>query len=119
VLTTASIVRTFLDLNRAQWLSTEELRRRAEARLALLLAHATKNVPFYRQLGLTRPALGSLPVMDKSIYRSQPPETFIASNVPPYRRIERATSGSTGVPYRFFVDRATLPSAGRVRPSWR
>jgi hypothetical protein len=28
--------------------------------LALLLAHATKNVPFYRQLGLTRPALGNV-----------------------------------------------------------
>ena len=34
-----------------------------------------------------------------------------ASNLPARRRIERATSGSTGVPFRFAVDRAALPVA--------
>src|SRR5262245_46086096 len=47
--------------------------------------------------------------MDKSAYRSHGPETFAASNLPAERRLEKATSGSTGVPFRFAVDRATLP----------
>jgi len=101
---TVRILRTFRELNRAQWLSTEELRRRSEARLARLLRHAAENVPFYRGLDPNR-----LPVMDKAAYRSQAPEAFTASNLPARRRVEKATSGSTGVPFHFAVDRAALP----------
>jgi phenylacetate-CoA ligase len=105
-LTTANIIQTYRELNRTQWLPGEELRVRSQARLARLLHHAAENVPFYRGLDPS-----NLPVMDKSIYRSHAPEAFIASNVPANRRVEKATSGSTGVPYRFVVDRATLPVA--------
>jgi phenylacetate-CoA ligase len=106
VLTSLSIVRMLHEFNRAQWLPAEELRRRSEARMARLLRHAVQNVAFY--LGLDTK---QLPVMDKAAYRSHPPEAFVASNLPLQRRIERATSGSTGVPFRFAVDRATLPVA--------
>jgi len=105
-LTTLRIVRTLRELNRAQWLSTEELLRRSEARRARLLRHAAENVPFYRGLDHDR-----LPVMDKSAYRSHAPEAFAASNLPARRRLEKSTSGSTGVPFRFAVDRAALPVA--------
>jgi phenylacetate-CoA ligase len=106
VLTTLRIVRAFSELKSAQWLSIEELRRRGEARRARLLRHAAAHVPFYRGLDLD-----SLPVMDKAAYRRHAPEAFEASNLPAGRRIEKATSGSTGVPFRFAVDRAALPVA--------
>jgi phenylacetate-CoA ligase len=106
VLTTLRIVRAVRELQRAQWLSPEELRQRAEARQARLLRHAAENVPFYRGL-----EAGRVPVMDKSAYRSHAPEAFEASNLPARRRVEKATSGSTGVPFRFAVDRAALPIA--------
>jgi phenylacetate-CoA ligase len=94
------------EFNRAQWLPAEELRRRSEARLVRLLRHAVRNVPFYRGLDIDH-----LPVMDKSAYRSHAPEAFAASNLPAQQRVEKATSGSTGVPFRFAMDRATLPVA--------
>ncbi len=105
-MTAIGIVKTLLELNRAQWLPTEELRRRSEARRLRLLRHAVQNVPFYRGLDINH-----LPVMDKSAYRNHPPEAFAASNLPAQRRMEKATSGSTGVPFRFEVDRAALPVA--------
>jgi phenylacetate-CoA ligase len=105
-LTSLTIVRMYREFNHAQWLGTAELRQRSESRLARLLHHAVQNVPFYRGLDVSRP-----PVVDKSTYRSHAPEVFAASNLPEQRRIEKATSGSTGVPFRFAVDRATLPVA--------
>jgi phenylacetate-CoA ligase len=106
LLTTIRMAQTFHELSRVQWLSAEQLRVRSAARLARLLRHAVDDVPFYRERD---PA--NLPVMDKSAYRNQAPEAFAASRVPEERRIERSTSGSTGEPYRFAVDRATLPVA--------
>jgi phenylacetate-CoA ligase len=106
VLTTIRIARAFRELSRAQWLSPAELRQRSEARRGRLLRHALENVPFYRGLDVNR-----VPVMDKAAYRSHSPEAFTASNLPARRRVEKATSGSTGVPFRFAVDRAALPVA--------
>jgi phenylacetate-CoA ligase len=106
VLTSLKIVRTLRELERAQWLSATELRRRSEARRARLLRHAAQNVPFYRGRDLER-----LPVMDKSAYRGHPAEAFTAANLPSRRRVEKSTSGSTGVPFRFAVDRAAMPVA--------
>jgi phenylacetate-CoA ligase len=103
-LTTFRIMRAFRELNRAQWLSQQELQERSQARLGRLLQHARENVPFYRGLDAS-----ALPVMDKAAYRSQAPEAFVASNVPAERRVEKATSGSTGVPFHFAIDRAALP----------
>ncbi len=106
-------------LRRAQWLSPEELQARAEDRLACLLRHAAENVPFYRDFyrgrGLAADALcavsdlAQLPIAGKALYREREMEAFCAENVPAYRRLERATSGSTGEPFRFCLDRAALP----------
>jgi phenylacetate-CoA ligase len=101
---TVEIVRLYRELNRAQWLSSEALHSRSRARLARLLRHAVENVPFYRACDPSK-----LPVMDKSTYRSHSPGAFVASNIPVQRCIERTTSGSTGEPYRFALDRATQP----------
>jgi phenylacetate-CoA ligase len=107
------------EMRRAQWLPPEELQTRAEGRLAGLLRHAAENVPFYRDFyrsrGLAVDALrtvndlAQLPVLSKAIYRERGMEVFCAENAPAYRRLERTTSGSTGEPFRFCLDRSALP----------
>lgn len=107
------------DMQRAQHLSASALRARSETRLAQLLQHAVQHVPFYRahcaQHGL-RPAdlqsttsLAHLPTVNKAFYRTHGPALFTAENLPAFRRLEKTTSGSTGEPFRFCVDRAALP----------
>ncbi len=104
---------------RVQWLTPDELRARGETRLAALLRHAAENVPFYRdhyrrqgwapdELRTTE-NLQALPVMTKSDYRRHPRSHFLAENVPPHRGLERSTSGSTGEPFRFTLDRQATP----------
>jgi phenylacetate-CoA ligase len=53
--------------------------------------------------------LERLPTVSKAVYRERGMEAFCAENLPAYRRLERATSGSTGEPFRFYLDRAALP----------
>ena len=107
------------EMKYAQWLSQADLEARAEPRLARLLKHAAENVPFYREmyqrLGLTPDALRTLkdlqrlPVIGKSTFLAGPPDRFLASGVPPYARVTQVTSGSTGEPFEFALDRAKLP----------
>lgn len=107
------------DMQRAEWLPADALRARSEARLSVLLGHAARNVPFYRdayrRLGLewdslrTVGDLAALPVMTKTDYRAETETRFLAENVTAHRRIDRRTSGSTGEPLRFVNDRDSLP----------
>ncbi|MGH9906094.1 MAG: phenylacetate--CoA ligase family protein, partial [Pyrinomonadaceae bacterium] len=53
--------------------------------------------------------LSVLPVLGKSDYRRNP-EEFYATNVPSHRRIHKTTSGSTGEPFQFCLDRNALPT---------
>ena len=104
---------------RVQWLTPDELRGRGERQLTALLRHAAENVPFYRdhyrRQGLapdelrTTEDLQALPVMTKSYYRRHPRSHFLAENVPAHRGLERSTSGSTGEPFRFTLDRQAMP----------
>lgn len=106
------------EMQRAQWLPTEELQARGEARLDSLLKHATQNVPFYRErrdrltsasnLGV-RDQLRAFPVVGKALYRERGPKEFLAENIPAYRSIAKSTSGSTGEPFQFYLDRAATP----------
>jgi phenylacetate-CoA ligase len=103
------------EMEAAQWLAPEELARRNEQKLGRLLRHAADNVPFYRDLGFRAGGgafedLRRLPILNKAAYRSQLPEKFYAANVPAYWRVERSTSGSTGQPFRFCMDRRALPA---------
>ena len=107
------------EMQRVQWASTQELLARSEDRLGLLLKHAGTNVPYYRDLygtrGLKPDSLRSindlkqLPILAKSDYRQCEPESFNASNVPFSLHVPRATSGSTGEPFQFSLDRRALP----------
>lgn len=106
-------------MERVQWYPTLELLSRSEAKLRLLLKHAAENVPYYRDLyqrrGLaadelrTIGDLQALPIFTKADYRTCEPEMLCAANVPPSLRIERKTSGSTGEPFQFSLDRSALP----------
>lgn len=108
------------EMSKAQWLPANELQRRAEDRLIRLLKHASRNVPFYRdlfqQLSLTQREprsindLSMFPIMSKVDYREHKAEDFYATDVPCYNRVERKTSGSTGVPFQFCLDRRALPT---------
>ena len=107
------------EMQQVQWLSTEQLLGRSEERLGTLLKHAAENVPLYRELyeqrGLKPDALRTindlqqLPIFTKSDYRKSEPEALCAVNVPASLRIQRATSGSTGEPFQFSLDRRALP----------
>ncbi|HKR60142.1 MAG TPA: hypothetical protein VJS64_10450 [Pyrinomonadaceae bacterium] len=106
-------------LQQAQWLPKEDLQARTEARLARLLRHAAEHTPFYREsyrkLGLstndlrTIADLTHLPVIRKSDHRRYSPDYFLAANLPAYRRLHESTSGSTGEPFQFYLDRESLP----------
>lgn len=110
---------TFGEMQCVQWLSTEELCARSATRLARLLQHTAENVPFYRdmyqRLGLAPHALRTiaelshLPIINKTIYRQHPADAFYAVNIPAHLRLERATSGSTGEPFSFCLDRRVAP----------
>lgn len=107
------------EMQRLQWSSRQDLLARSEARLSALLKNAAENVPYYRdfykQRGFrpdelrTISDLKALPIFTKSDYRACEPETICASNVPASLRIERKTSGSTGEPFQFSLDRRALP----------
>lgn len=53
--------------------------------------------------------LQALPIFTKSDYRECKPEALCAINIKPSLRIERKTSGSTGEPFQFSLDRRALP----------
>jgi phenylacetate-CoA ligase len=107
------------EMKRAQWLAQSELLARAEPRLAHLLRHAAEKVPFYRdiyeRLGLapndlrTLQDLQRLPVVSKATFLSEPAKRFLASGTPPYASVTTVTSGSTGEPFAFELDRGKLP----------
>ena len=111
---------TLTEMDRVQWLPTEELIARSEVKLRSLLKHAAENVPYYRdfykQHGFqsdqlqTISDLKALPIFTKSDYRACDPETLYAANVPASLRIDRKTSGSTGEPFQFSIDRRALPT---------
>jgi phenylacetate-CoA ligase len=111
--------RSFNEMRKVQWLRKQQLLARSEARLAVLLRHAAENVPFYRSLYQERSLkadelrtltdLQFLPIFTKSDYRQRDPDTLCATNVEPNLRIDRKTSGSTGEPFAFSIDRRALP----------
>lgn len=97
------------EMQRVQWSSLEKLQERSEARLRLLLKHATENVPFYQELHLKADDFHAFPILAKADYRQHALEKFCAVNVDPALRIDRTTSGSTGQPFQFSIDRRALP----------
>ena len=93
--------------------SRDRVRAHQDQQLVKLLAHAAKNVPFYReQLGRqnisesnVREVLAGLPAMERSAIQSDP-QAYLAKGFVA-ETFDDATGGSTGTPLRFKVDRTT------------
>ena len=111
-----------------QWEAPEAIERRTVARLRPLLDHADRHVPFYRDL-FARVGLGAgdvqriadlarLPVITKADLRDAFPARATAENIPESRRQPMMTSGSTGLPFQFFWDRAAVPAMGGTDWFW-
>jgi phenylacetate-CoA ligase len=103
-------------LRELQWRSPEELETRALRQLRLLVAHAYAHVPYYRDLfsraGLEPEDirmvsdLSRLPISGKADLRANFPARVLADSLPARRRVRATTSGSTGLPFEFYLDRA-------------
>lgn len=119
---------TVRDLAALQWQAPDELERRAVSQLRVLLDHASRHVPHYRDFlagaGVARPEvqgladLARIPVSTKADLRAGFPARTIADNIPADRRQPMMTSGSTGRPFEFYWDRAALPGLGGTDWFW-
>ena len=107
------------ELRDVENLPPEELVARQDRLLQRITRHAAETVPFWRdafaERGLAPDAirttadLQALPIVDKAVFRSRPIEDFLSTAVPAHRRLPYTTSGSTGDPFRFVLDRAAMP----------
>lgn len=103
-------------LRALQWRSLEELEARALNRMQGLVVHAARHVPYYRDLfqhaGVgsgqlhTLADLALFPITTKADLRRDFPGRTTAENLPVHRQRTMMTSGSTGLPFTFFWDRA-------------
>lgn len=103
-------------LRSRQWASPAELEARLVERLRQVLGHAAAHVPHYRELFAaaafepqtirSTEDLARVPITTKAALRRRFPEGVIADNLSARRRIYGMTSGSTGQPFEFFLDRS-------------
>jgi phenylacetate-CoA ligase len=86
-----------------------------DERLRLMIDHAYKNVPFYgdhfRNHNLVPgdirniEDLRKIPVITKADLRKNPPEYYLARNIPGRDMIRLNSSGSTGEPFPYYITR--------------
>lgn len=98
---------------RAQWQSSAVLRAAQNDALRVLVRHAARHVPFYRDLysrhGIAARAfrgledLPSLPLVDKRQLRAAGEQVLADDR--PADLVKISTSGSTGEPFEFHIDR--------------
>ncbi len=103
-------------LAESQWWSPQRLREHQLSKLVALLHHAYHNVPYYREcfdaLGLKPDAVSTieevrrLPTLTKQAIRANFPEGMTAKNFTIKALKPQASGGSTGVPLRYYTDRA-------------
>jgi len=107
----------FFWLRRTQWLSKSKLEEIQRNKLRLLLVHAFRTVPFYHKIfeakGLKPSDIKSvedllkLPIVTKDDMRNNFQE-FLSRDFKKYGPIFNSTSGSTGEPFRYYIDRSTV-----------
>ena len=106
------------ELEALQWRSPEELAARTAAKLRALVTHAATHVPHYRDLfrraGIdageirTVADLGRVPFTRKAELRDGYPARTVAEDLPGWRGWRMATSGTTGFPFEFLMDAASV-----------
>jgi len=107
--------KTLDELEKSQWLSLPKLEENLITKIKILVNHAYKNVPYYRDLfnieGIDPYSIKDLsdlkkiPILTKELFRKNALK-LLAENHP--KRIDVAkTSGSTGLSLSFYKDRLT------------
>jgi phenylacetate-CoA ligase len=107
------------ELLRLQWLTFEQLRAGANAKLASLLKHAYQQVPYYKQIfdqaGIQPGDIKSvadlhrIPITKAETLKLNYDGAMLARSLPATRRDKRYTSGSSGLPHSLYVDRKAWP----------
>jgi phenylacetate-CoA ligase len=107
---------------KSQWWKPKDLEEFQNKKLRALIDHSYKNVPYYhdlfkaqsldyRDIRTTRD-LGKLPVIDKlDIINNR--DKFLTKDVSDNELIRESTSGSSGTPFEYVIDKGTL-SASRA-----
>jgi len=107
---------TLAKLLRNEYRPIDEIASHRDSQLRRLVHHAYNNVPFYRErfdaTGVrpediqTAEDLQLLPVIRKRELIDEEPHRIRDPSVPATTLVERSTSGSSGVPFRFHVDKS-------------
>jgi phenylacetate-CoA ligase len=116
----------FSRLQRTQWFSQGKLDELQRKRLRFLLEHAFRSVPFYHRVfrarGL-RPSdikskddLVRLPIVTKDAVRNNV-QDFLSRSFRRFHPVLNSTSGSTGEPFQYYIDRKTVDIANAAM--WR
>lgn len=109
-------VRLWREREQTQWESAVALQERQLRGLRALLDHAARKVPFWRltmaEAGLTTADFQSvgdlqrLPATSKAFYTEQGAGQVCAEDLPPGKAIANSTSGTSGTPFAFVMDKA-------------
>ena len=101
-------------LEQTQWLSPDELQAYQMHRLKMVIEQAHKQVPYYQNLFKKlnlKPAdiqgladLKKLPLLSKAIVREES-SNLMAANASRYKPIAYTTTGTTGTPLKFYLDK--------------
>ncbi len=101
-------------LRETQWWSFSNLKELQQNRLVSLIKHAYEDVPYYHKIFIklklkpddikSPDGLQKLPILTKEDIKNNF-DNLIARNYPKEKLIPSSTSGSTGEPMRFFVDK--------------
>ena len=107
-------------LNKSQWWSKDQIEELQNKKLRTLIRHAYDNVPYYHRIfsqrGITpesiktKDDLEKIPVLTKDDIRKNLPD-LIAGNIRTSDMIESHSSGSTGEPLKYYIDKRSY-SAG-------
>jgi phenylacetate-CoA ligase len=102
----------------SQWFDRRRIRENQDIRLRRLLAHAYRNVPYYRQLFDTAGVdldqiggvddIGAIPITSKATLQDLPLDSLIAGYARTRHLHSLRSSGSTGRPFTVHFDTASL-----------
>lgn len=105
----------YKDLQKSQWLETEQIENMQLAKLKRLVTHAYLTVPLYRELMdkkkvkpddiKTLADLKKLPIVTKKDFRQGFPKRCTSLAISSKKWVFDSTSGSTGSPFQFIRDR--------------
>jgi phenylacetate-CoA ligase len=103
-------------LDKTQWMDSDELNEYLTARLRRVLSHAGRNVPYYRNLFrafgfdprdlCTAKDISHLPLLRKRTVRRYGAD-LLSENADRFHPRKYCTSGTTGQPLNFYLDRAS------------